>query len=123
MEQRVLILGVVVIIIVVLAFLFGTPKGGEKPSTTSEGVSSITSLADQARNKCIELCQSKIQQGINLAPGPCLSNQIVSDWVCDVAHEPRQDVDNDAANQCPQYGRTASHFVEVDPECNFIRSV
>jgi len=41
--------------------------------------------------------------------------------VCDVAHQPRQDVDNDRKNQCDAYhdGR-ASHFVEVDPTCAFI---
>lgn len=122
MEQKILILGVVIIVIVGVALLTGLFGGGERPASTSEGTGSITSLADQAKTKCIQLCQSKLQQGINLAPGPCLSNEIVSDWVCDVAHDPRQEVDNDPANQCPQFGKTASHFIEVDPECNFIRS-
>ena len=53
--------------------------------------------------------------------GPCLSNEIVEDWVCDVAHSPRQAVDDLPENQCPAYGDKASHFVEVDPDCNFIR--
>jgi len=61
--------------------------------------------------------------GIDMSGGPCLSNEIIPDWVADVAHWPRQEVDNDPVNQCPAYrqGR-AHHFVELDQEGNFIRA-
>lgn len=72
---------------------------------------------------CIEICNSAKQ---DLTDGPCLGNPIpeFSDWVCDVAHSPRQDLDNLPENQCSVYrSGQAHHFVEVDPDCNLIRSV
>ena len=75
-----------------------------------------------AKNKCIALCKEFKNNGTDLSNGPCLSNEIIEDWVCDVAHWPRLDVDNDPRNQCPAFGKTARHFVEVDPNCNFIRA-
>jgi hypothetical protein len=78
---------------------------------------------DWAKQMCEDLCKAALNQGYNLSAGPCLSNEIVDDWVCDVAHSPRQDIDNLPENQCPAYGKTARHFVEVDPECRFIRAV
>ena len=57
-----------------------------------------------------------------MSGGPCLG-VITKDWVADVAHDPRQDVDDDPANQCEPYrSGEASHFVELDPQGNFIRS-
>lgn len=61
--------------------------------------------------------------GIDMSRGPCLSNEVIPDWVADVAHWPRQAIDNDPANQCPAYREgKAHHFVELDPEGNFIRA-
>jgi len=73
--------------------------------------------------KCQELCQNKLStNGILAEDSPCLSNSIVEDWVCDIAHSPRQEVDDDPANQCSAFreGR-AHHFVEVDGNCNIIK--
>jgi hypothetical protein len=78
---------------------------------------------NEATLACVSLCQQKLNEGRDLSQGPCLSGEIIDNWVCDVAHAPRTQVDNDPINQCPAYGDTASHFVEVDPECNFIRAV
>lgn len=52
-------------------------------------------------------------EGLDLSKGPCLG-LIGPDWVADVAHDPRQKVDDDPANQCAEY-RTgeAKHFVEL----------
>ncbi len=72
-------------------------------------------------SKCIDLCLEAKQEGLDLSNGPCLSNDYYPDYVCDVAHNPRQDVDNIPSNQCPAYGQSAHHFVEVDEECNLIR--
>ena len=69
--------------------------------------------------KCIDLCK---QQTIDLNNGPCLSNEIIPDWVCDVAHSPRQDVDNLTENQCQDFREgKANNFVEVTPNCELIR--
>lgn len=77
------------------------------------------SKEELAKQKCIQLCE---EQNRNLSAGPCLSNNITDNWVCDVAHSPRKPVDNQPENQCPAFGATAEHFVEVDPNCNFIKA-
>ncbi|MBN2517995.1 MAG: hypothetical protein JXB14_04060 [Candidatus Altiarchaeota archaeon] len=128
MDKKILVLGAVATIVILLALgflmgLFGTGDvAARKDSSSNSGgeASSVVSLADQAKAKCIQLCQSKLDQGISLEQGPCLSNEIVKDWVCDVAHDPRLPVDDDSRNQCPQFGQTASHFIEVDPQCEVI---
>ena len=72
-----------------------------------------------AEENCIALCK----QATNLSNGPCLSNEIAPNWVCDVAHSPRETVDNLPENQCTAFGKTAHHFVEVDESCDIIKSV
>ena len=41
-------------------------------------------------------------QGVDMTNGPCLGF-VAPDWVADVAHDPRQAVDDDPANQCAAY--------------------
>ena len=63
--------------------------------------------------------------GTNFRPGPCIANPLpaLSNWVVDVAHEPRRPVDDDPANQCSAYREgKADHFVELDPDGNLIRA-
>lgn len=77
------------------------------------------------QDKCIDLCKTST---LDLNNGPCLSdnnrNWNVDDWVCDVAHNPRQDIDNLPENQCQDYrDDKASHFVEVTPNCEFIKAI
>ena len=83
--------------------------------------------ADRAVYLCIFLCKASANEGLSMDDGPCLSSGSpaweVENWVCDVAHWPREDVDNLPVNQCPEYGSTAHHFVEVNPGCGFIRSI
>jgi hypothetical protein len=61
-------------------------------------------------------------EGRDLSNGPCIADPLIPNWVADIAHDPRQPVDDDPANQCAGYreGR-AEHFVELDPEGNVIR--
>lgn len=62
------------------------------------------------------------ENGVDLSRGPCLG-VIKPGWVADVAHDPRQDVDDEAENQCEAYrSGEADHFVELTPEGEFIRS-
>jgi hypothetical protein len=77
---------------------------------------------------CINSCNNTLQAGDSsaLELGPCLLDPIPiePDWVCDVAHNPRQPVDDNPHNQCQSYLRgEAKHFVEVTPECKLIRAV
>lgn len=74
-----------------------------------------------AVNECIEACSKAT---IPLSNGPCLLNPMFNpEWVCDVAHSPRQEIDNQIENQCSAFGKTASHFIEVTPECELIKQV
>jgi hypothetical protein len=106
---------IVVAVIAGMVYIFVVPKG---PPVMD---------ADRARFACIFLCQAALNEGRNLDNGPCLSTGLeawdIPDWVCDVAYDPRQAVDNLPENQCPEFGVSASHFVEVDPDCGFIRAV
>ena len=81
---------------------------------------------DELRETVIRLAQEvyreKKAQGLDMSAGPCLAEEIVPDWCVDVAHSPRQAIDNQPANQCQSFieGRT-HHFVELDPDGNVIR--
>ena len=60
-----------------------------------------------------------------LRRGPCIAEQLpgLPDWVVDIAHSPREPVDEVPANQCQRF-RTgqAHHFVELDPAGHLIRA-
>lgn len=112
-----LALAIIIIVIVTagIVYVFVVPRIPE------------VSDADRAMYACIFLCKAERNQGRSLDDGPCLSSGLeawdLGDWVCDVAHKPRQDADKLPENQCPEYGMGASHFVEVSPVCEFIRAV
>lgn len=78
-----------------------------------------------AVKECENLCKDALKLDWDLSNGPCLSSATLSweinDWVCDIAHNPRTDVDDNPANQCPEFGVSANHFVEFSPECEFIK--
>ncbi|MGH2996310.1 MAG: hypothetical protein ACRDM9_08345, partial [Gaiellaceae bacterium] len=61
-------------------------------------------------------------EGVDFANGPCLG-AIMENWVADVAHDPRQDVDDEPENQCEAFrSGEADHFVELDLDGNLIRA-
>ena len=63
-------------------------------------------------------------EGRDLSSGPCIADPLpIPNWVADIAHDPRQPVDDDPANQCSKYrSGEAEHFVELDPDGNLIRA-
>lgn len=52
-----------------------------------------------------------VSQKEDLSSGPCLG-KIADDWVLDIAHLPRQPIDELPQNQCKNF----SHFVEMSPQ-------
>jgi hypothetical protein len=107
-----------IIMVAVLGIIIFMPMGNP-PGVTDE---------NRAKFACELLCKGALQQGRDLSNGPCLSTEIgdvweLSDWVCDIAHDPREPEDNQPGNQCPDFGVTATHFVEFTPDCRFIRLV
>lgn len=115
-----------VLIIVILSLIIsGCTQINIKPKSTNE--------VQEIKSRCISLCQEYREEQLlraimEIDNGPCLSgnnpNWNISDWVCDIAHNPRQDIDNLPENQCQEYreGR-AAHFIEVSPDCEFIKAV
>jgi hypothetical protein len=63
--------------------------------------------------------------GTDFSKGPCIAERLpgLPDWVADVAHDPRQSVDDQPANQCARFRNgEADHFVELDPNGKLIRA-
>lgn len=64
-------------------------------------------------------------RGDDMTDGPCIADPLESmpGWVVDVTHAPREDVDDEPANQCSSYrSGDAGHLVELDPDGNLIRA-
>lgn len=78
---------------------------------------------DLAVAKAQELWRIQFQMEEDLSSGPCLSNNLIPDWVGDIAHNPRTAADDLPENQCSAYrAGTAHHFVELDQAGNLIRA-
>jgi hypothetical protein len=80
---------------------------------------------DRAVNAALAAYHQAKIDGTNLNRGPCIAEQLpgMSDWVADVAHDPRQPVDDVRANQCRRYrDGQAHHFVELDISGHLIRA-
>ena len=86
-----------------------------------------TSQSDQDRavSAAMKAYEQAKASGTDLADGPCIAEQLpgLSDWVADVAHDPRQPVDDEPGNQCKRFREgEAHHFVELDPSGQLIRA-
>lgn len=69
----------------------------------------------------LAMYKSKIK--MDYSKGPCLGALPLDDnWVIDIAHNPRQPVDDEPANQCAAYSEgKAKHFIELDESGNLIQ--
>lgn len=82
----------------------------------------VTKEAAVAEAKVVFIAQES--KGVDFSNGPCLTNNLLPDWVADVAHNPRTAVDDLPENQCRAYREgQARHFVELDPEGSLIRAL
>jgi predicted small lipoprotein YifL len=64
-------------------------------------------------------------EGQDMSTGPCISESLpgLPDWVADVAHDPREAIDDEPANQCQRYRNgQAHHFVELNVDGALIRA-
>ncbi|MFH1235947.1 MAG: hypothetical protein V1685_03345 [Parcubacteria group bacterium] len=94
-------------------------------ATTGVGAVPLKQQAekDLATAKAKELWRALSLSGEDLSSGPCLTNEAVPGWVADIAHNPRQSVDNLPENQCSAFrDGTATHFVELDEGGNLIQA-
>jgi hypothetical protein len=92
---------------------------------TGCGGGSDTSQADKDKAIAAAKFLYAGQAKRDLSSGPCLSQSLpgISDWAVDIAHDPRQPVDDRPANQCQSVrdGET-DHFVELTPAGQLIRA-
>ena len=96
-----------------VALIAGCGDGAD-PDEREAAIDAATEAYDQAR-----------ADGVDLETGPCIAETLpgLNDWVADVAHDPREDVDDDPANQCRRFrDGEASHFVELTPAGELIRA-
>jgi hypothetical protein len=91
--------------------------------------SSGSQVSQSDSEKAVDEAQAAFRQvqasGQDLTSGPCISESLpgLSDWVADVAHDPRQDVDDEPQNQCQRYrDGEAHHFIELSPTGQLIRA-
>jgi hypothetical protein len=78
--------------------------------------------AIRAANQAYEKVVAKGEQ---LDVGPCIAEELpgMPNWVADIAHDPRTDIDDKPENQCRRYrDGEASHFVELTPRGEVIRA-
>ncbi len=108
----------ILILICILATAFIVVKINKKP-IYKKGSSGVY---DNAIAAAISLYSTRVKEGMNMSKGPCLTNDLVPDWVVDIVHVPRVGVDDFPENQCQAYleGR-AHHFVELDNSGNLVR--
>jgi len=81
------------------------PKPEINPAKLNWGMES-----NIAFSKSQEIYNEAVKQGLDLSSGPCLSNSLHGNqdypetmWVLDIAHNPRQDIDNLPENQCSAF--------------------
>jgi len=125
---------VLTFVLCAVIFLSGCGEKANKNSnsfTATEVVTGTASLKikekadkDLAIAKAKELWRAQFLEGQDLSDGPCISDEVIPGWVADIAHEPRETVDELPQNQCSAYrDGTAKHFVELDPDGNLIRAL
>lgn len=97
------------------------------PAYDQNNLDKIQKLSEdqnKAYIECITLCK-QFKDSIKYETGPCLSDQYgfsVNDWACDIAHNPRIELDNESKNQCKTIlNGIANRFVELDENCEIIR--
>ncbi|TSC88260.1 MAG: Uncharacterized protein G01um10147_165 [Microgenomates group bacterium Gr01-1014_7] len=115
MSKNLLFILALIIIILTAYFTLAVNSGLPKAPARNE--------VETAVNQAKHLFGLEKQAGRDFSSGPCLSNALLPGWVLDIAHNPRQAIDDLPENQCSSYreGR-ALHFVELDPEGNLIRA-
>jgi hypothetical protein len=109
--------------LLVAGVLLATGLGAGGCGSSGQGVD------PSGRERAVDEAQASFRQaqlsGEDLSTGPCISESLptVPDWVADIAHDPRQPIDDQPANQCARYrSGEAHHFVELAPDGQLIRA-
>lgn len=99
------------VLIVALLAITTVPKSNSDKIVKDDSVIS---------KKALELYQKNKAQNVDLSNGPCLGT--IDNYAIDIAHTPREEVDDKLENQCPDYNNgKLKHFVELTPFGTIIR--
>ena len=117
----VLSLLVIAAAIVVLDLLANQETARKQQASQESAQTQQNITQEEALINALNLYVQNNDKGVDFTKGPCLGT-IAPDWVLDIAHNPRQPIDDQPENQCKEI-RTGSahHFVELTPEGNFIK--
>lgn len=106
--------------LLIVAFIIGW--WATKSFKTSEPALNVANQTEAvAAAKALFYQQKSV--GTNFSDGPCLSEAVIPGWAVDIAHSPREAIDDLSQNQCQSFrDGKVKHFVELDPEGNLIRA-
>ncbi len=77
--------------------------------------------ADWATYEAKEVYKALQAKGTNFSNGLCIANNFIPNWVADIAHNPREAVDEDSANQCSAFRlEQVENFIELDVNGNVL---
>lgn len=112
------ILGLVVLYVLAMLIMQVRPVNNEAEEMSVMYTSLEQDLITQAQT----IYNTKKEQGLDLSSGPCLTDQLIGGWVVDVAHQPRQAIDDLPENLCPSYvAGDPVQMIELDLDGNLIR--
>ncbi len=124
----ILLVAIIIAIFLAIAYLAFFQKQAVAPTDLSKIVkqsspSPSPKVADEILKNALNLYAAKKQAGVDMSQGPCLG-KVADDWVLDIAHNPRQPVDDKPPNQCADFreGRV-HHFIELDPDGNLTQAL
>ena len=131
MKKLILIGGLVLIFLLLFIVIYSSlfqkqviapTKNMEISSKTQQSPSPISFVGkEDILKNALNLYIKNKEANLDMSKGPCLG-YVTEDWVLDIAHNPRQKVDDMTENQCQelQSGK-AHHFIELDTEGNIIK--
>ena len=117
------VVGLVVLYVISMLFIAEpTTSDGARETKSSEQESQVNG-SDQMAIAAAKLVYDHAKaSGLDLTTGPCLSESAETGWVVDIAHLPREPIDDLPENQCAAYiSGKIKHFVELDADGAVIR--
>jgi len=132
------IIGAIILILIVLGLVsmvrspgsLNQQKGILPPSPKDIGPEAVLNM-EKVLERAYEIYALKKKEGADFSSGPCISEDLFPEatrpedkWVVDIAHNPREAIDNLEENQCANFreGR-AKHFVELDLDGVLIKAL
>src|SRR3989338_4624598 len=63
----------------------------------------VSAELDRAVIRALGIYKEKKDFGYDFSNGPCLTNDLLPDWVVDTVHNPRSNIDDLPENQCQAF--------------------